>query len=59
MHKPIGKRALLSSAIGFSVASLNRIERLSGLDPRAYSGLTILMTMLRLLEIHQGVGLDV
>jgi len=35
---------------------LNRIEKLSGLDPRAYSGLTTLMTILRLLEIHPGVG---
>ena len=38
---------------------LNRIEKLSGLDPRAYSGLTTLMTILRLLEIHQGAGLGV
>lgn len=36
---------------------LNRIRKLSGLDPRTYSGLTTLMTILRLLEIHHGAGL--
>lgn len=34
---------------------LNRIKELSGLDPRAYSGLTTLLTTLRLIEIHHGV----
>jgi len=35
---------------------LNRIQKLSGLDPRAYSGLTTLLTMLRLLEVRDEAG---
>jgi hypothetical protein len=34
---------------------LNRIQKLSGLDPRAYSGLTTLLAILRLLELHPKV----
>jgi hypothetical protein len=33
---------------------LNRIRKLTGIDPRTYSGTSLLLTSLRLLEIHNG-----
>lgn len=33
---------------------LNRIDKLSGLNPRTYSGISTLLTAVRLLEIHGG-----
>jgi hypothetical protein len=37
---------------------LNRIQKLSGLNPRAYSGLTALLTAFKLLDAHEGKGPD-
>jgi sugar diacid utilization regulator len=36
---------------------LNRIKKLTGIDPRTYSGTSLFLTILRLLEIHgRGIG---
>jgi hypothetical protein len=35
---------------------LNRINQLTGINPRTYSGTSHLLTALRLLEVHDGVG---
>jgi PucR C-terminal helix-turn-helix domain/GGDEF-like domain len=34
---------------------LNRIKKLTGIDPRTYSGTSLFLTILRMLEIHGGV----
>jgi hypothetical protein len=35
---------------------LNRIERLTGIDPRTYAGISRLLTVLRLIEVHGNGG---